>query len=299
MTELYVNRFIEYLSKGRKYSHHTVEAYTSDLNQFFSFCTEKIGDKYTLHHITKDTIREFLQSLYLKHLSNKSISRKITCYRVFFRFLVREGVITKNPVSTIGIPKVKKTLPETLSIEKICKGIDSIEENKPNDIRDKTILELLYLSGIRVGELVNLNISDINYYNNTIKVLGKGSKERIIPMGKTGLKAIKKYLDATGRSTTLVQSKNEPLFTGRNETRISVRMVQHIVEKRFTTIAEKMKIHPHIFRHSFATHLLDKGADLRAIKELLGHENLSTTQIYTHITSERLKKTYKTAHPRA
>jgi len=299
MSDLYLNKYCDYISKVRNYSEFTVNAYKSDLTQLFTFCIQKYGEKCTIHHIDKDTIREFLHSLFLKNLSNKSISRKITCFRVFFKFLIKNNVIEENPTSTISIPKVKKTLPKFLSVEQVFQGIENIEELTPKDVRDKSILELLYVSGIRVRELVNLNISDINYFNKTIKVFGKGSKERIIPVGKSGMEAIKKYLNSSGRKLTAHHSPKEPLFLGRNSKRISVRTVQGIVEKRFSQIAEKMRVHPHTLRHSFATHLLDRGANLRAIKELLGHENLSTTQIYTHISSERLKKTYKLAHPRA
>ncbi|RKY89045.1 tyrosine recombinase XerD [candidate division KSB1 bacterium] len=269
------------------------------MNQFFSFCKEKFGDNLSIDDIDRNTIRGYIYLLSSKRLSNRSISRKISCLRVFFRFLVKENMIDINPAATIGIPKIKKTLPEVLSVEQINKGIDEIEETTPVDIRDKSILELFYISGIRLRELVNLNLMDINFFNKTIKVMGKGSKERIIPVGNTGLKAIKKYLSATGRYNPGNFYKKEPLFKGRTGKRISVRTVQRVVEKRFANIAEKLKVHPHILRHSFATHLLERGADLKTVKELLGHENLSTTQIYTHITSEQMKKVYKQAHPRA
>ena len=295
-----VQEFITYLEIERNVSEYTVKAYSSDIKQFLEFLK---SDKEELEKITHRTIRKFLAHLQNKAYSNKSIGRKLATIRSFFKFLVREGYQKTNPTLAVSTPKTNKKLPEFLTVENMIKLIEKPDENNALGIRDRAIFETLYSTGIRVGELTSLNIYDIDFGGGTIKVKGKGNKERIVPIGDTALDVINKY---SAVRITLFNNKNigiiedrQALFLDKWGGRLTSRSVERIVRKHIVGIPKTLGITPHTFRHSFATHLLDAGADLRSVQELLGHVSLSTTQIYTHLTPEKLKRTYKKTHPRA
>ncbi len=291
------NIITQYLSelKGIKNaSENTISAYSRDLKQFQEFLESK--NISNINIITKKHIRLFIVNLNLKNISTTTIARKLTTLRGLFLFGIRNGVIEHNPLKDIQNPKIKRKIPETLSLdsyEKIIKLLSDKEENE-NNLKLISIFELLYGSAIRVSELCNLNIGDIDLSNRSIKVKGKGSKERYVPIGTKSIAALEKYLDSLQFT-----SKESPLFLSKNGNRIYPRIVQKHVKEQIKKVSDISKKSPHILRHSAATHMLDRGADLLGVKEVLGHENLSTTQIYTHVSIERLKKTYNKSHPKS
>jgi len=291
-------KFEKFLKIERRYSNFTVNSYMTDLFQFFNYLDSNgIND---ICDVKKDMIRGFLENLYKKGISNKTLRRKLSCLRTFFKYLRRENIIYGNPTYAVPLPRFHKRLPKFLTINQIFNAIDNIKCEKSLDIRNKAMLELFYLSGIRLRELVYLNIDNVDFYNLTIKVKGKGAKERIVPIGFRGKSVLKKYLNVReelleGRSS----EDSKALFLSKSGRRISPRDVQRIIEKLLMQFVGGEKISPHVLRHTFATHLMDEGADLRAVKDLLGHESLSSTQIYSHVSIEVLKNAYKQAHPRA
>ncbi len=292
------NKFERFLRFERGYADFTINSYITDLFQFFDYIDN--NEIKNISDVKKNEIRGFLESLYKEGISNKTLRRKLSCLRTFFKYLRRENIVTGNPTYAIPLPRFHKKLPKFLSINQIFDAIDKIEVKSPLDLRNKAILELFYLTGMRLRELVNLDVEDVYFYDMTVKVKGKGSKERIIPIGFSGKNILQQYLSV--RDELLKKKKNsneEALFLSKSGKRISPRDVQRIVEKLLIKFIGGEKISPHILRHTFATHLLNEGADLRAVKDLLGHESLSTTQIYSHISVESLKNIYKQAHPRA
>lgn len=287
----HIERFINYLRIEKNSSEHTVKNYSVDIAQFRSFC----GDK-DLNDIDHILFRRFLAEIRQKGYSKRTIARKLASLRTFFKFLYREGLTKTNPMSAITTPKLDKRLPRVLGCEKVAQLVQSPESWTVSGLRDRAILETLYSTGARVSELVGLDERDIDFISGVIKVLGKGRKERIVPIGETALGAIKRYMD--GRSEAAIKDKNA-VFLNKSGSRITDRSIRRIVDKYIRSLSIAEKISPHSLRHSFATHLLDRGADLRSVQELLGHMNLSTTQIYTHVSAERLKSVYDKAHPRA
>jgi integrase/recombinase XerC len=231
-----------------------------------------------------------------KSYAKRTIARKLASLRSFFKFLYREGLIKNNPISAISTPKLDKKLPVVLDVDKVARLVQSPPDDTPEGSRDRAMLETLYSTGMRVSELVGLDIGDIDFISEVVKVLGKGSKERLIPIGRPAVDAIRRYLDKRKKRRV---KENDAVFLNKSGRRLTDRSVRRVLDKyiRMTSIMEHVS--PHSMRHSFATHLLDRGADLRSVQELLGHMNLSTTQIYTHVTMERLKSAYDKAHPRA
>ncbi|WP_040626247.1 tyrosine-type recombinase/integrase [Mucilaginibacter paludis] len=308
-----LERFIQYLRYEKRFSSHTITAYQTDLYQFFTYTANsadhnlspaeaELKVKLALSHIadiTYQDIREWIVQLMNDDQAAKSINRKISCLRTFFKFALREGIITANPASKIQAPKIPKRLPVVVEEDKIVSLLSSsqIFDDSFTGLRDKLVIELLFGTGIRLAELVGLKETDIDIYEGTIKVLGKRNKERVIPI-HSELKLllvhyinIKKSENFNNNSLTLiVTSKGANAYS---------KMVYLIVQKYLSLISTQDKKSPHVLRHSFATSLLNHGADLNAIKELLGHANLSATQIYTHNSVERLKSIYKQAHPKA
>ncbi len=293
---LLIEDFISYLYYQKGYSPNTLKAYRVDLRDFFSFLVNKCGfsEKDTIDKVSIYEIRSFIGSMY-KSYKKTTISRKLSSIRSFFNFLEKKSVIKKNPAWNISFPKTEKYLPRRLNVDDALKILD-IEEDDSGDwklLRDKAILELLYSCGIRASELVSLNIEDIDMHENVIKIRGKGDKERIVPMGRYALEAIKKYLSA------LSNKKRGALFLNRSGKRISDRSIRRIVKKYAIKKGLGWDISPHSLRHSFATHLLEGGANIRVVQEMLGHVNLSTTQRYTHLTLDKLMQVYNRSHPRA
>jgi len=286
----YIDKFINYLKIEKNASNHTIINYTIDLKAFSLFLGE--ADIDSIDHLA---LRRFLAELRSKNYSKRTIARKLASLRSFFKFLYREGHIKSNPITAISSPKLDKKLPKFLDVGKVTKLILSPDVKTPSGLRDRAILETLYSCGIRVSELVGLDMDDVDFISGVIKVLGKGRKERMVPIGDTAVSSIRKY--AAGRGGRA--KGRRAVFLNSRGGRLTDRSVRRVIDKYIHACSIEEKISPHSLRHSFATHLLDRGADLRSVQELLGHMNLSTTQIYTHVTMERLKNVYDKTHPRA
>ncbi|MCL2760302.1 MAG: tyrosine recombinase XerC [Desulfuromonadales bacterium] len=288
-----IAEFIRYLKVERNASPHTVEAYERDLDQFARFMEEKVRPDITIHEISHINIRNYLAALHSQQMKS-TIGRKLASVRSLFRFLLRRGFIAKNPAELVSTPKKEKKLPYHLDIDEALSLIDAPKNPDILALRDKAILETLYSSGLRVSELTGLNIGDINFEGGMLKVLGKGGKERIVPVGSYAVKAIKSYLEKRNE-----QGFNAPLFLNARGGRITRRSIGRVVEHYMTYLTTMKKVSPHTLRHTFATHLLEGGADLRGIQEMLGHASISTTQKYTHVTIDKLLEVYDKAHPKA
>lgn len=281
------------LSGVNRASENTLQAYTRDVNEFIAFC--KSREIISIDKVVERTIRQFVMALSASEVEKTTISRKLSSLRKLFDFAIRNEIITANPISKIPNPKTKRKLPETISLDSFLEIYNFI--SKENTVveakRIKAIFELLYGCAFRVSELCSLNIGSLDMTNSSVRVLGKGSKTRIVPLGSKSIKVIQEYLE-----TLENLDYNFPLFST-NRKRIDRFEVYYLVKKYIAKVSDIDKKSPHILRHSAATHMLDNEADLMAVKEILGHENLSTTQIYTHVSIERLKKTYKKAHPKS
>ena len=307
MIELLAKRFMEKLRHEKGFSEHTLRAYGKDLAQFEYFLViEKCKDLKNINHLL---LRKFLAILRKKKYSKTTIARKLASLRSFFKYLNQEGVLELNPFEALRTPKQDKKLPHFLSIDDVEKLLRAPDESKTFGLRDRAIMETLYSTGIRVSELVMINENDVDLSGGSIKVLGKGKKERLVLIGSYAIKAISEYISSSskhryyqspqeGKSKRSLPGK-APLFLNKYGGRLSARSVARLLDKYLKMTGINLLTSPHTFRHSFATHLLDKGADLRSVQELLGHSNLSTTQIYTHVTTERLKQVYDKTHPRA
>ncbi len=289
-----LDQFTNYLMVERSVSKSSATYYATDVRQFLSSLQQSI----TIKNIKESDIENYLRQLHSMKLASASIARKITSLKMFFQFLISEGTIKSDPTENIEMPKVTKKLPSVLSIQDVAKIINSANTQDPKDMRAKAIFEILYASGLRASELLSLQIDDISFTDGFIRVLGKGDKERIVPIGKPALDALRKYYNFGRRQ--LVKNKASPyLFVNVNGKKLS-RMGLHKILQEYVKKAKiNKKVTPHLFRHSFATHLLEGGANLRAVQEMLGHANIATTQIYTHIDREYLKEVYKTFHPRS
>ena len=294
-----VNGFLEYLKKERSYSPHTIKAYKTDLIQFSRFVKEYGGTgSFNVSSVDKKTVQHFVGSLAEKGLSPKSTGRKLASIKSFFRYLLKHAHVESNPASAVKAPKQHATLPKFLQKEVLEQVLSHSDKDDWQLKRDKTILELLYSTGIRLSELVAIDMGDVQIDQKTVKVFGKGGKERIVPFGGKAAEALGFYLK--DRNIHLQKDLNDnPLFISKKGLRISPRTVQSRLKKLFDSVAAGSGFTPHLMRHTFATHLLDHGADIRAVKELLGHASLSSTQIYTHLEIEKMKKIFKQAHPHA
>ncbi len=290
MIERYVAKFFNYLKIEKDVSVHTLTSYQVDLRQFREF----LGAT-GLAEVDQLVLRRYLALLKARNYSRATIARRISFLRTFFKFLCREGLLKANPLTGVMTPRRERKLPKFLTAEEAGRLLEAPAAEGLGR-RDRAVMETLYSTGARVSELVGLNVSDVDFFGGVIKVLGKGKKERLTPVGERALASIREYLNERRRPR---EREREPLFVTRSGKRLNVRDVRRIIDKHVIAAALKSKISPHVLRHSFATHLLDRGADLRSVQELLGHANLSTTQIYTHVTSERLKAAYDKAHPRA
>ncbi|MCD6407531.1 tyrosine recombinase XerC [bacterium] len=286
-----LNKFLEYLTHQKNYSYHTLKSYREDIEQFIDFLKKKKISSF--EKVDYYTFLEFLSFLKNENYSETTISRKVASIKSFFKFLTGRNFINSNPALLISSPKTPERLPEFLSVEEVEKILNIPAGKNWTSLRDKAILELLYSTGIRVGELVSLEIRDINFIEEIIKVRGKGKKERIVPVGKPALNALIDYIEKRPNK------KEKKLFLNKYGKPLTERSVERIIEKYRKISGIDKKITPHTFRHSFATHMLDRGADLRTVQELLGHERITTTQIYTHLTVEKLKEFYNKTHPRA
>ncbi len=290
----WLERFAKYLSDERNLSPHTLAAYLRDLAEFKTFLEKHGGaGKDALARLDNFVLRRFLAELH-KRNQRTSIARKLSSLRTFFRYLVREGLLKTNPAEGLATPKLNHYLPKTLSVDEAGALMERGYGTTLLDLRDRAILELFYSSGLRVSELTGLNVGMLDLRGNLVRVLGKGRKERIIPIGGKAHQALGAYLEARG-----MPADDEPLFVNARGGRLTPRSVQRNLKTRLLKARIIKDISPHALRHSFATHLLDGGADLRAIQELLGHASLSTTQKYTQVSVDQLMAVYDKAHPRS
>ncbi|HEX9896568.1 MAG TPA: tyrosine recombinase XerC [Dehalococcoidales bacterium] len=300
-----VDRYVNYLKAGRNASPYTIRTYLSALignkvrgkeKGFFQFLfARKIN---SLEAVNKQTLRDYMYWLMQQGVARSSIANKLSAIRSFYRYMQREELIKENPLEKITSPKLDRRLPIVLTTDEITRLLEAPITAKPVGQRDKAILELLYASGLRVSEIVSLNLTQVDLHEKEIRVLGKGNKERIVLMGEPAVKALTSYLKE-GRIKLLGEKKTEAVFINQSGKRLIARRIQKIIDRYAKAANIPRKIHPHILRHTFATHMLDGGADLRVVQELLGHASLSTTQIYTHVSKSQARKVYLAAHPLA
>ncbi len=307
MIDKLLAQFFEHLRYERNVSEHTLRNYASDLGQFYDHLApldpqtnrRREVDIKQIDHIT---IREWLSSLHTAQKKKTSVARKLAALRTFFQFLVREGVVENNPARMVATPRLEKKLPNHLSIEETIRFIETPDIETDLGKRDRAILEVLYGTGARVAELVKLDLNHIDFKNKMVRLSGKRRKERIVPFGDPALHALMLYLSVRNaflQNAPLAERDSNAVFLNYQGTRITTRSVGRMVDKYIEICAGIHDISPHSLRHSFATHLLDGGADLRDIQELLGHARLSTTQIYTHVSMEKLIEVYDKTHPKA
>jgi integrase/recombinase XerC len=302
MDEL-IEAFRDHLRGVRRVSAHTLRNYISDLAQFRAFLRARelcldASEGVDVRKVDINVVRAFLASL-IKNHKKSSIGRKLAALKSFFRYLIATQRIDKDPLLLIQTPKQEKSLPGFLSVDAVFQLLGGIEVKKPLDVRDRAILEFFYSTGVRVSELVGLNWADLDFQLEIVRVVGKGSKERIVPFGEIAKKALEDYAAEQRKNWNLTCRGEAPVFLNNRGGRITTRSVARIVEKHLRQAGIAVKVGPHGLRHTFATHLLNSGADLRVIQELLGHASLSTTQRYTHVNLDQLAAVYDKAHPRA
>lgn len=294
--DAYVQEFINYLSAERGLAQNTLESYGRDLRQFQAFLVNEHLD--LVKQANRAAIFSYLQNLQLKGRAVSTISRNLAAIKSFYQFLVREKYIDKDPSANLESPKLEKRLPKILSVAEVEELLKQPNSFLPTGMRDRAMLELLYATGIRVSELISLNISDVNLDMGYLKCYGKGAKERIVPVGSIAVKCVQEYINK-GRPK-LIRTYDEPaLFVNHHGNRLTRQGFWKIIKKYAQEAHINKDITPHTLRHSFATHLLENGADLRSVQEMLGHADISTTQIYTHVTRNHLKEVYDKTHPRA
>ncbi len=297
----YLDPFLNHLLVEKSASNLTISGYRHDLHQFFIF----LADKYNVtwkdlekEYVNHKTVRDYLAYLQSNGLSRATMARKLAALRSYIRYLCREGILDSNPIAAVSTPKQDKRLPKFLYPPEIQVLMDAPDIQTTLGSRDRAIMETLYAAGLRVSELVGMNVRDIDFEEELLKVMGKGSKERIIPLGREAKKSVLHYMNYRARLLSKNKKSSEAVFLNRNAERLSARSVRNIINKYMQQTALTQQISPHTMRHSFATHLLNAGADLRSVQELLGHVKLSTTQIYTHLTRENIKEIHKNSLPR-
>jgi integrase/recombinase XerC len=304
--KMLIDGFVEILAVEKGYSENTCRGYRKDLQGFLRYLAgdrlkgnprKQLIEQIEIESVDTITIRGYLGWL---HAGNKktTIARKLSALRSFFKHLVKRGVIADNPAESISTPKQDRSIPQYLPVDEMFRLLDSIQTGGILDLRNRAIFETLYSSGIRVSELVGLNVFDVDFGGSIIRVLGKGSKERIVPVGQKALAAIRTYRAALHQGSGISMDVNGALFLNKHSGRLSARSVARILDKLVNACGLLIPVSPHTLRHTFATHMLDAGADLRIVQELLGHKSLSTTQKYTHVSIDRLMATYDRAHPR-
>jgi integrase/recombinase XerC len=301
-----LKRYLDYLRAERGFSPYTVRNYTTDLlgNKsgvypmgFFQYLQQK--NVKSVKDVNRHILREYIGYLMEQNISRRSISRKVSAVRSFYRYLLREGYIEENPVKLTTSPKLDRRLPECLSKEELDRLLSAPSQDTAQGIRDRAILEIIYASGMRISEIVSLNLGQVNLDTGEIKVLGKGSKERMVLIGNMAITSLKKYLEAGRPRLVCLKGDRVALFINRFGKRLSQRSIQNMLERTALKAGIDKHVYPHLLRHTFATHMLDGGADLRVVQELLGHASLGTTQVYTHVTQAQAKKVYLAAHPMA
>jgi tyrosine recombinase XerC len=299
-----IEKYLSYLSIERNYSKHTITSYRNDLSQLLEFVAEEhntTSEDVNLQSLDRLTIRLWMGKLSEDGISRNSIARKVAAVRSFFKYCYKRGHVQKNPAHLLIVPKKEKKLPVTISQTDIEQMMDLASDQSAEGHQERAILELFYSTGIRLSELVNLNVNDVDVRKSQVTVMGKGNKQRVIPIGKQAIDAYKNHIKTRPKLLTNGSENDDKkaLFIASRGGRIYPRKVQRIIEEYLTKASEVTQKSPHTLRHSFATHMLDAGADIRMIKEFLGHSDLNSTQIYTHTSMERLQKVYSKAHPRA
>ncbi|OPX33654.1 tyrosine recombinase XerC [candidate division KSB1 bacterium 4484_188] len=294
-----LDNFLHYLRTERVYSQNTLVSYRTDLSQFLEYLENREGSSQVrLEMVDTGNIKDFVENLFIHGLNKRSIARKLSAIKSYFRYLKRMGIISANPALGISAPKLDKNLPVVLDEEQARKLMELPPDNTFEGKRDRAILELFYGCGIRLSELIHLRMKQIRLESDYIIIEGKRKKERIVPIGKYARSALERYLKIRNEKIRLFMNP-EIVFVNKNGKSLYPLSVQKMVKKYLGEISEQEHLSPHVLRHTFATHLLDRGADLLSVKELLGHSSLSTTQIYTHVSMERLKNVYQHAHPRS
>ncbi len=331
-----ITEFLNYLKFERHFSPHTAKCYGADLAQFSQFLTGELGGragvaagtserpagdaggfgdpsrsgaatavitstnlKEKLLAMSPETVKSFLAYLGQQNYSKSTTARKLATLRSFYKFCVRRNYVSANPLATIRVPKQEKRLPKFLSVDDVNKLLSTPDDASLLGARDRAMLEVLYSTGIRVSELVDLNIEDVDFTAQLVRIRGKGKKQRNSPIGPTALGAIRRYLEMRRTDVRQASFDQQAMFVNKHGQRLSTRSVRRKLDKYLSICGLDPTVSPHTLRHSFATHMLDKGADLRSLQELLGHQSLSTTQVYTHLTTQRMKDTYDQAHPRS
>ena len=291
----FIDMFLNYISVERGLASNTIISYREDLESFMDFLKKQ--SSIQLSKTTRNDISNFMLQQKDRGLSSSSISRRLAAIKSFYRFLVREKILKVDPTSLIDSPKLWKKIPETLSLNEVDSLLNAPDLRNIQGIRDKAILETLYATGMRVSEAGNLKLDNVNLDIGFLRCIGKGNKERVIPFGKKAIVAVKRYLEVS-RPALLKKNESDILFLSRFGKKISRQSIWKIIQRYTKEAGIKKHIKPHLLRHSFATHLLERGADLRSVQEMLGHANISTTQIYTHINKDRLKSIHRMFHPR-
>jgi integrase/recombinase XerC len=309
-----VRQFLDYLKLEKHFSDYTVKSYGADLIQFGQFLAGDIGQSHQtpaaegtapstidekLSRCEPITVREFLSYLYAQNYTKSTTARKLATLRSFYKFMIRRGIVASSPLTQIRTPKQEKRLPKCLDLEQVQKLMDAPGDGDLLSARDKAMLEVLYSSGIRVSELVELDMADIDLQEGVLRVRGKGRKDRLTPIGSQAIAAVQRYFEMRMMEPKLREKTTGRVFLNKHGESLSTRSVRRKLDKYLVTAGLDPGISPHTLRHSFATHLLNNGADLRSVQELLGHQSLSTTQVYTHLTTTRMKQVYDQAHPRA
>lgn len=288
-----VTRFIAHLRTERRLSPHTAGSYTRDLDALVTHCIQQKIE--TWKNLDSQHVRVFAARQHARGLSPRSVQRQLSAIRSFLRYLIREGVLGSNAAVGVQAPKAAKRLPHTLDADQMSQLLDA-EVDEELDVRDKAMVEMLYSSGLRLQELVSLDLMAIDLADRTVRVHGKGSKERVVPIGRKAREALRQWLQARA---AIAPADETAVFVGRNGRRLGPRAVQRRIERWARRRGIGVKVHPHLFRHSFASHLLESSGDLRGVQELLGHANISTTQVYTHLDFQHLARIYDASHPRA
>ncbi|GIS08185.1 MAG: tyrosine recombinase XerC [Flavobacteriales bacterium] len=288
---MHIDVFLNFIKTEKRLSSHTVKSYSSDLKQFSKYLSKECNINSDINQVTFQTIRSWIVFLLENNINPRSVNRKISVLKSYYKFLLQEGVLSYNPMIKIISPKTSKRLPSFVDKDDIQNLLDKVQfENNYTGSRDKLIIEFFYVTGIRLSELINIKISDIDFNNNYIKVLGKRNKERLIPLSNNITNKLKKYVNENDISEYLFNNKGKKMYP---------KLVYRLVKKHLNLVSSIDNKGPHVLRHTFATHMLNNGADINAIKELLGHSNLNATQVYTHNSIEKLKSVYNQAHPRA
>jgi len=297
MLDHQLDLFLRYLQAEQHASEHTIQHYSRDISQFLAYMEREGIAHYT--DVTVLQVRSYLAELHVQEYARRSIARKCSALRSFYIYMLRENIVSANPFAQVQSPKLDKKLPKFMYPEEVAALISAPDVKTPVGLRDRAIMETLYASGMRVGELVGLNLRSIDYANGVALVMGKGAKERYVPLGEYALEALREYVERA-RPKLCKETDEQALFlNSRGGGRIHDRSIRRSIDQYVLKTSELRKISPHVLRHTFATHLLEAGADLRTVQEFLGHANISTTQIYTHVTRDHLQSVYNRAHPRA